>query len=133
MYLLDTNVISDMRRKGTPAESWSASADEDLFCFSVISMGELWRGISMKRRHDPATADILENWYANIRRSYAERFLPVTDEISKEWGWIDALRSRGTADGLIAATAMVHNLTLVSRNTKDFADLPISLLNPWDL
>ncbi len=98
----------------------------------MITLGEIERGIVLIKRRDATAASILETWFQNIKREYAQSILPVSEDIAIEWGRISALRTRNIADALIAATAIVHNLTLVTRNVTDFSDLPIKLINPWD-
>jgi predicted nucleic acid-binding protein len=133
MYLLDTNVLSQARR-GTPqALDWLRSADPDRLYLSVITLGEIMRGIALKERSDPQTAAHLAAWLARLRQDHATRILPVTDRIAVEWGRVSALRPRGGADGLIAATALVHDLIVVTRNIADFADTGAACLNPWEL
>ncbi|MGZ5889289.1 MAG: PIN domain-containing protein, partial [Hyphomicrobium sp.] len=75
----------------------------------------------------------LTSWLQTLRHHYADRILPVTNQIAIEWGRIAALRRRGDADGLIAATAIIHDLMLVTRNIADFDDTRASVVNPWDL
>ncbi len=89
------------------------------------------RGVALRRKFDPQTATRLTEWLERLRRDHADRILPVTDRIALEWGRIAALRSRGDIDGLIAATAIVHDLILVTRNVRDFEDIAVSLINPW--
>ena len=98
---------------------------------SVITLGEIERGVAMKERSDPKAAESLSAWLQKIRIDYANRTLPITDQISVLWGRLSARRTRGDADGLIAATAIIHNLVLVTRNTADFDDTGVLLLNPW--
>ena len=97
----------------------------------MITLGEIARGVAMKERDDRPAAGHLTVWLETLRREFADRILPVTDEIALEWGRIAALRPRGDADGLIAATAIVHNLVLVTRNEADFADTRAAIINPW--
>jgi len=85
----------------------------------------------LKRRTDPQMADALVKWIAQLTHLYAERILPVTLEIAQEWGRLSALRPIPPEDGLLAATALVHRLTLVTRNVKNVEGLGVSLLNPW--
>jgi hypothetical protein len=131
MFLLDTNIVSEARRRTPQALDWLRSADVTKLYLSVISLGEIARGIAMKERRDGATAGHLTGWLETLRREFADRILPVDDEIALEWGRLAALRPRGDADGLIAATAITHNLVLVTRNTADFEDTRASLVNPW--
>ncbi len=89
------------------------------------------RGVALRRKTDPQTATRLTEWLERLRQDHADRILPVTDRIALEWGRIAALRPRGDIDGLIAATAIVHDLILVTRNVKDFEDVAVALINPW--
>ncbi|APG88001.1 VapC toxin protein (plasmid) [Sinorhizobium americanum CCGM7] len=90
------------------------------------------RGIALKQRSDPKSAAHLAEWLRKLRHDHGDRILPVTDQISVEWGRIVAIRPRGDIDGLIAATAIVHDLILVTRNVKDFRDTGVSVINPWE-
>jgi toxin FitB len=99
----------------------------------VITLGEIERGIVLVKRRDVMAAFILETWFQNIQSEHAQSILSVSENVALEWGRISALRTRNIADALIAATAIVHNLTLVTRNIADFSDLPIKLMNPWDI
>lgn len=133
MYLLDTNIISEARR-GTPqAVSWLRSVNPLAVHLSVLTLGEIMRGIALKQKTDPKSADHLKEWLRGIRHDHADRILPLTDGIAVEWGRIAAIRPRGDVDGLIAATAIVHDLILVTRNVRDFEDAGVTLVNPWDL
>ena len=100
---------------------------------SALTLGEIMRGVALRRRSDPKTAARLTEWLERLRLDHADRILPVTDRIALEWGRIAALRPRGDIDGLIAATALVHDLILVTRNVKDFEDTTVSLINPWSV
>ena len=133
MYLVDTNVVSEARR-GTPAAvAWLKSVNPADVHLSVITLGEIMRGIALKEKADPQAAAQLTAWLQILRRHYADRILPVTDQIAVEWGRIAALRPRGDADGLIAATAIAHDYMLVTRNVGDFEDTRATVINPWDL
>jgi len=133
MYLVDTNVVSEARR-GTPqAVAWLQSVDPMDIHLSVITLGEIMRGIALKERADPTTAAHLTTWLQTLRHHYADRIVPITDQIAIEWGRIAALRPRGDTDGLIVATAIIHDLMLVTRNVSDFDDTRASVINPWDL
>jgi predicted nucleic acid-binding protein len=131
MYLVDTNVISDARKGNEPVTSWLRSTSPSSVHLSVITLGEIMRGIALKAKSDPRSAAHLTEWLGGLREEYAANILPITDRIAIEWGRIGAIRTRGDADGLIAATALVHELILVTRNTADFDDTGVTLINPW--
>ena len=133
MYLVDTNVVSEARR-GTPqAVAWLRSVDPLGVHLSVITLGEVMRGIALKQKSDPRSAAHLSEWLRKLRHDHGDRILPVTDQIAVEWGRLAAQRPRGDADGLIAATAIVHDLIVVTRNVGDFDDTGASVINPWEL
>lgn len=132
MYLLDTNVVSEARRGNIEAIAWLRSVDPSTLYLSVITLGEVMRGIALKRKSDHRAAAHLEEWLRKLRHDHSGRILPITDQIAVEWGRIAAQRPRGDADGLIAATAIVHDLIVVTRNIGDFDDTGVSVINPWD-
>ena len=132
MYLLDTNVISEARRGSREALSWLRSVDPQSVYLSVVTLGEIMRGIALKRKLDPRAASHLEEWLRELRQDHRDRILPITDRVAIEWGRVAAIRPRGDADGLIAATAIVHELIVVTRNVGDFDDTGVPVVNPWD-
>lgn len=132
MYLVDTNVISEARRGSPQAVAWLRRVDPLSVHLSTLTLGEIMRGIALKQRTDPKTAGHLAEWLRKLRHDHADRILPVTAAIAVEWGRIAALRPRGDIDGLIAATAIVHDLILVTRNVRDFEDTGASSIDPWD-
>ena len=137
-FLLDTNIPSELtRQKAAPqVERWLDEARDAELYFSVISLGEIVKGITVlpasKRR------DGLQEWLdGTLRPWFEDRILAVTVSIAERWGVLSGeCRSKGkqvkVADGLIVATALHHNLTIVTRNVKDFAGLGVAVLNPWD-
>ncbi|RWN29461.1 type II toxin-antitoxin system VapC family toxin [Mesorhizobium sp.] len=131
MYLLDTNIVSDVERRLPKPTAWLASIDSDSISLSVITIGEIERGIVKLRIIDPERATRLDLWLRELRRDNADRILAVTEEVALAWGRISAGRTRGSADTLIAATALVHDLILVTRNVADFDDTGVTVLNPW--
>jgi predicted nucleic acid-binding protein len=131
LYLVDTNVVSEARRGSRQALAWLRSIRPDAVYLSALTLGEIMRGVALRRRSDPKTAACLTEWLERLRQDHADRILPVTDRIALEWGRIAALRPRGDIDGLIGATAIVHGLILVTRNVSDFEDTGVSLINPW--
>lgn len=133
MYLLDTNIVSETRRGSSEATAWIRSVKGRTLHVSVITLGEIMRGIQLKERKDPKAAAILAEWLIALRELDRETVLPVTEAVALDWGRLGADRSRNTADGLIAATARVHDLILVTRNVTDFEDTGVSIINPWNL
>lgn len=135
MYLLDTNVLSEMRKgiRGQPAlQQW---VKQDLLTtkgyVSVLALGEIRKGIEQINRRDPESALHLEKWHVRLREEYAGRILPVTLEVAEEWGRLNVNRPLPTADSLMAATANVHGLILVTRDVKALADTGVRVLNPF--
>ena len=134
-YLVDTNVVSELRKgkRCDPAVgAWFAAQDDDALYLSVLVIGELRRGAERIRRRDRKAADALERWLGNLTSAYAERILPVTLEIAKLWGSLGVPDPIATVDGLLAATAIQHELVLATRNVKDVARTGVRLLNPFE-
>jgi predicted nucleic acid-binding protein len=133
-YLLDTNVISELR-KGKRADAnvtaWFAGiADEEIF-LSVLTIGEIRRGIESVRRRDPDAAAALDRWLALLSEAHEERILPVDRAIAEEWGRMNVPDPLPVVDGLLAATARVLGLTLVTRNLEDVEGAAVVILNPF--
>ncbi|MEN9581711.1 MAG: hypothetical protein RJA70_4720 [Pseudomonadota bacterium] len=133
-YLLDTNALSELR-KGERANpgvlSWFAQvSDEELFT-SVLVLGELRRGIESLRRRDSVAATSLDQWLARLTEQFADRLLPVDRDTALRWGRLNVPDPVPTVDGLLAATALVHELTLVTRNTRDVERTGVALINPF--
>ena len=133
MYLVDTNVLSEARRGRPEARDWLRSVDPDQVFLSVVTLGEIMKGISQKTRSDAAAAISLHSWLEQLRVDHGRRILPISDEVALEWGRMAAVRPRDMADTLIAATAAVHRKILVTRNVADFNDLGVPLVDPWKL
>ena len=131
MYLVDTNVLSEARRGSKEARIWLRSIDPTMIYLSVITLGEIVKGIALKLRADARAAAALTAWLEQLRRDHSDRILPITDDIALEWGRLAAERPRGMADGLIAATAVVHTKIIVTRNVEDFSDVGIPVIDPW--
>lgn len=136
MFLLDTNVISELR-KGDKCDArvaaWYAGIPEaDLFT-SVIVAGELRKGVERLRRRDPRQAEALDRWLQEIERSYAHRVLPIDARVADVWGRISAIRPLPAADALLAATVRVHDMILVTRNSSDVEGLGAAVLNPFEV
>ena len=132
-YLLDTNVISETRKSRPDAgviAFLSAAGGEGLF-LSVLTLGELRKGVALKRRVDPEAATELAIWVEGIANNFADRILPIDSATALRWGELSAGRSLPVIDMLIAATALSRDLTLVTRNTRDFESSGALLLDPW--
>jgi predicted nucleic acid-binding protein len=132
-FLLDTNAISETQkpRPDPTAISVLDSLAGARLYLSVLTLGELRRGGIIKRRRHPDAIDRYSSWIDTLEHTYADRILPIDTTTAKLWGELSADRTRAAVDTLLAATAIVHNLTLVTRNTRDVRDLPVRLLNPW--
>jgi predicted nucleic acid-binding protein len=134
-FLLDTNVVSELRRGAkcdAGVAAWQANQALDSCHLSVVSLMEIRLGIELARRRDPQQATVLQRWYhSKVRAAFSSRTLTVTAEIAEKCAELHALRPRPFRDSLILATALVHNLVVVTRNTKDFIDSPAHVLNPW--
>lgn len=135
-YLLDTNALSEVKkpRPNPGLMSFVRSTGETDHFLSVVTLGELVRGAALL---DPGRyrAD-LEHWIAFVESSYGDRILTVDRDTAKIWAEIEVRRSRAgrpisTTDALIAATALRHGMTLITRNTADFEHTGVPLLNPW--
>ena len=134
-YLIDTNIISEIRKRDrcdARVAAWYASIDDEGIYLSVLVLGEIRRGIERVRRSDPAQARALENWLNQLTKSFADRILPVDQLVADTWGRMDAERPPSTIDALLAATAKVNGMTLVTRNSSDVAGLAVSILNPFE-
>jgi len=138
-YLLDTNVISELTKVRPEAKviSWIQSSSEELLYLSVLTIGEICKGIDSLPRSNKRA--LLESWLANdLVLRFSGRILDVNLDIAERWGLISAqAKIAGTplavVDGLMAATALHHNLTLVTRSIKDVHVIGINTLNPWQL
>jgi predicted nucleic acid-binding protein len=132
-FLLDTNVISETRRKRPDPRvvAWLRSIDSTAAHVSVLTFGEIAKGIAQRARHDPAEAETLRGWLEAMRSLYADRTVAIDTEISEAWGQLAAKRTLPVIDGLLAATALVHGMTLVTRDTRDIVSTDVRTLNPW--
>ena len=132
-YLLDTNVLSETRRKQADERviRFLSSAEQSGLFLSVLTLGELRKGVALKGRSDPSAARALGSWVDGLEYSFADRILGVDAAITRLWGELSAQRPRPVVDTLLAATAVVHGLTLVTRNTADVLDTGVSLHDPW--
>lgn len=134
-YLLDTNIISEIRKRDRcdpRVSAWYASLDEEAIYLSVLVLGEIRRGIERVRPTDPAQARALEDWLNQVTKSFADRILPVDQAVADTWGRMNAGRPLSTIDALLAATAKVNGMTLATRNSSDVAGLGVAVFNPFE-
>ncbi len=132
-YLLDTNVLSETRKRKADSgvTAFLQSADPSALYISVLTVGELHKGIVAKQRKDASGAALLSSWVAGIELSFADHVLDIDAAVARYWGEWSGERPRTVIDTLIAATAFTRGMTLVTRNVRDLKGLPIKVLNPW--
>lgn len=133
-FLLDTNVLSEVQ-KSRPNQNVLGflSRIGPLRSFiSVLSFGELRKGVASRGRYDARAADSLSRWVDRLEVDHASRVLGVNQEIARIWGEISSDRTRPAIDTLLAATAIHHRLTFVTRNLRDVEDLPVISVDPWE-
>ena len=133
-YLLDTNVLSETRkhRPAVGVAEWIAATPSDRMHISVLTLGEIERGIARSRsRGDQDQVAALERWLQDLQAGFEDRILPVSLPVATAWGRQPQKQPLPPIDALIAATARVHGLTMVTRNVKDFEPAGIPVLNPF--
>ena len=135
MFLLDTNVVSEVRkgRRSDPSVSnWYTGVGESQLFISTLTIGEIRRGIELVRqRGDIDQAETLEAWLRTVIEGFSGRILGVDAQVADTWGRISASRPVPVVDGLLAATAEVHDMTLVTRNVSDVEGLGVQVFNPF--
>ncbi len=135
-FLLDTNIISEIRKKercNPSVYNWFSEIEDSSIYLSILVTGEIRKGVELKRRKDPVQSLVLEQWLMTIEEYYSGRILTFDAETCDIWGKLNAIRPLPVIDSLLAATAMQHHLTLVTRNVKDINNIGIELLNPFEL
>jgi len=133
-YLLDTNILSETRKRqaATGVMDWIAATAPELLHVSVLTMGEIEHGmVRIRGRGDHEQAVGFERWLREVELGFADRILPVTLAIASAWGRQQHSQPLPVIDGLIAATAKVNDLTVVTRNAKDFERSGVQVLNPF--
>jgi toxin FitB len=134
MFLIDTNVLSELRKQRPKASvvQWVKQQDERQLFISVLSIGEIERGARLQQTINPHFAQQLSQWLLDTERLFFARTLDITPAIAKCWGELSADLGNTGVDLLIAATARIHKLTVVSRNTKHFEPTGVRSINPFE-
>jgi toxin FitB len=138
VYLVDTNVVSEIRKKERANKGVRAffrrAAKEDIDLYmSVVTVGELRRGVEIVRhRGDSAQTAALEAWLTAVLSEFAQNILPVDEDIGQLWGRLRVPHPEHALDKLIAATGLIHDLIVVTRNVDDFSPTGVRVLNPFD-
>jgi len=131
---MDTDVVSELR-KGARAHPgvrrWFDDAPDESLHLSVVTIGEIRRGIELRRRADRVAASALEQWLARVMEAHGARVLPIDRDVADQWGRLGIPHRIPHSDGLIAATALVHDLTLVTRNVRDMERTGVRILDPF--
>jgi predicted nucleic acid-binding protein len=133
-FLLDTNVVSELRKARPNARvvDWYAQHRSVDVYLSTLVVGEIRQGVERLRRRDESRAATLERWLEGLVASYGDRILPVSTDVAQVWGRLNSARTPPpVVDGLMAATALVHRLTLVTRNVGDVARTGVPTVNPF--
>lgn len=137
MFILDTNVVSELRkvrlgRADAQVAQWAERADTASLYLSVITVQELEIGVLLAQRRDPAQGALLRAWLdQQVLPAFAQRILPVDTAVARRSAMLHVPDPRPVRDGLIAATALVHGMTVVTRNVADFEPCGVAVLNPW--
>jgi predicted nucleic acid-binding protein len=134
-FLIDTNVLSELR-KGSKMDKnvrkWFDGVPSDAIYLSTLVIGEVRHGIELLRRRDPKAAIRLDSWLAEVQKDTGDRILPISNEISEQWGRFGVPDPVSVIDGLMAATAMVHGHILVTRNIRDIEQTGVNFINPFN-
>ena len=138
MYLVDTNIVSELRRAKSARVNrgvlaWSTSVSTPSLFLSVITILELEKGVLGLARRDPPQAAVLRRWLdGHVLAAFSGRILAIDTAVARRCGTLHVPNPRPDRDALIAATALVHTMTVVTRNVADFLPLGVETLNPWE-
>jgi toxin FitB len=133
-YLIDTNVVSELRKRDRAhahLRQWFDTVESHELFLSVVTIGELRRGIEVIGRRDSTAAAAIGRWLRTLIEGFRDRVLPIDRSVAEEWGRLTAGPGISPIDGLLAATARVHRLTLVTRNIKDVRHVDVHVVNPF--
>jgi len=135
MYLIDTNIISEVRkgrRCNAHVAAWYQQVRDDELFLSALVIGEIRQGIERLRTRDPRLAHTLEQWLEELLKSFGERVLPVDERVAQNWGRLNARATFPVVDSLLAATAEAHGLIFATRNLKDIERIGVKCMNPFE-
>ncbi len=136
MFLLDTNVISELRQgksnQSAEVRNWAAQHRASTLYLSAINILELEKGILLLERRTPPQGAALRVWLSGVRAAFAGRILPFTEQAASLCAALHVPDSRSERDAMIAATALEHGFTVATRNTQDFVNTGVQLMNPWN-
>ena len=134
-FLLDTNIVSELRKRdamNSGLKAWWSTNHNSQLWLSVLVLGELRRGVELLRRRDDNGARALDGWLDGLVAEFSDRLLPIDEGVVDLWGRLGVPDPVPVVDGLMAATAMAHDLTLVTRNVVDVERTGVDVLNPFD-
>jgi predicted nucleic acid-binding protein len=138
MYILDTSVVSELRkasggRADKSVTAWAASIPSSSLFLSAITILELELGVLLAERREPAQGAVLRAWLDNrVLPAFADRVLPIDTDVARQCARLHVPDPRGERDALIAAAALAHSMTVVTRNVVDFAGTGVAVINPWN-
>ena len=133
-YLIDTNEVSELRKRdraNAHLRRWFGTVESHELFLSVVTVGELRRGVEVIGRRDLAAAAAIGRWLRTLVEGFGDRVLPIDRQVAEEWGRLTAGPGISPVGGLLAATACVHRLTLVTRNVKDVRHIDVHVVNPF--
>jgi predicted nucleic acid-binding protein len=133
-FLLDTNILSELRKQSrcdAEVRNWVESTTAEELFVSVLVLGEIRQGVERIRMRDQNQARALEQWLQSILTEFADRILPVDERVADQWGRLGLRQPVPTLDALLAATALVHDLTVISRDENGFRNTGVRIINPF--
>lgn len=134
-YLVDTNVLSEISKEAgcnNNVAEWYARVPRDDLCLSALVIGEIRGGVERLRARDLRRAIRFERWLVLVVDLFADRIVGIDRRIAERWGWLNARERLPAVDGLLAATAIIHKMVVVTRNARDFARTGVPVLNPFE-
>lgn len=135
-FLIDTNILSELRKWPNNSPSVQAWQKSEMFShdayLSVLTIGEVRKGIELIGKRDSSQAAALECWLQVLYLQFSDRILPLTAKIAEDWGRLNSVRPLPAIDSMLAATARIHDLVLATRNVKDLQGIDVKIVNPFE-